>query len=186
MTGYVYVIGTSEGPHKVGMSRDVKKRLGTLQNAAHERLSVHFVAKSDRPQRHERALHDELRAYRRVGEWFSCDVETIRDAASAVGLEPDAFCNRPSGPRYSIPDDLASPMTAEEFRSWASEMRKWPIFQSDDDLAKLLGTDLDSFRLMKANGASYLHSLACRALKHNMAPYSINGPISLIDRMRAS
>lgn len=73
MTCYVYVIGTEDGPVKVGMSESPGGRLGTLQTGSAVRLQLlHMRACRSREhaQWHEETFHKVYAEKRLVGEWF--------------------------------------------------------------------------------------------------------------------
>lgn len=74
---YLYVIGGTEGPQKIGFSKDVKKRLATLQTGNSILLKIHHVEEipEDRVKLIERKLHKELNYRKLKGEWFDLSIE---------------------------------------------------------------------------------------------------------------
>jgi hypothetical protein len=74
---YVYLISAGErGPVKVGVSNRPEARLMELQSGNH--LKLHIAAKWQMPDRNsafaiERAVLDEMKPYRMVGEWVDAD-----------------------------------------------------------------------------------------------------------------
>lgn len=91
---YVYVIGSSGGPCKVGYSVDTERRLRDLQRPRTQRITVfgkwpigHAAALSV-----ERYAHWLLREKQISGEWFDVTAEEAADAVSAAiheGVDPD-------------------------------------------------------------------------------------------------
>lgn len=78
---FIYVIGPREGPQKIGLSKDVNKRLQTLQTGFPSTLFVHhkepIVAKQVRLV--EKKIHTELNYKRVRGEWFNLTPEEATD-----------------------------------------------------------------------------------------------------------
>jgi DNA-binding Xre family transcriptional regulator len=71
MPGYVYAIGI-EGTAlvKIGVARDVQRRLKELQTGVPYRLEVLHQEQVEQPHLVESALHDILEVVRQRGEWF--------------------------------------------------------------------------------------------------------------------
>lgn len=70
VTTFIYFMQTKQSRRvKVGIARDVKKRLKGIQNGNPETISVLHSFRGDRDV--ERALHHALRPWRLRGEWFS-------------------------------------------------------------------------------------------------------------------
>ena len=72
MTSYLYVIGNDTNRQKIGLSKDVNKRLKSLQTGNPEKLKIHYTIEcpSDKTRKLESKIHAEL-AYKRLsGEWF--------------------------------------------------------------------------------------------------------------------
>ena len=86
MTVSVYVIGPYGGPYKIGIASDVNKRLAALQTASPVMLQL--IVKKDFADRGaaragEKAFHDALGDHRMTGEWFSADIDKIKDLIAA-------------------------------------------------------------------------------------------------------
>lgn len=84
---YVYVIGAENGPFKIGVAKDVKRRLALLQTGSYSKIYIHAVKKcDDRAHAYsvEAAAHKALSEMRMTGEWFSC---ALADALSAADAE---------------------------------------------------------------------------------------------------
>jgi len=89
---YVYCIGGRNGPFKVGIARNVERRLRNLQNGNPRKLEIHrafSVANMVFAREIEAASHEAMAATRRAGEWFATTLEnieaSIRTAADALG-----------------------------------------------------------------------------------------------------
>ena len=72
---YVYIIGAKDGPFKIGVAKDVKKRLKNLQTGSYSRLYIHAVKKCNSREEArsvELSAHISLSTMKMTGEWFSC------------------------------------------------------------------------------------------------------------------
>lgn len=69
---FLYIIGTDGNRQKIGFSRDVGRRLATLQTGNPEKLKIHHFepVPEKRVRMLERKLHRELGYKRLKGEWF--------------------------------------------------------------------------------------------------------------------
>lgn len=95
----VYIIGPADGPYKVGIACNPKKRLQELQVGSYQRLILHHVREC--ASRHEAAAieavaHAALGSRRLQGEWFACSLDDAqgvvcenRKLSSAGGLPYD-------------------------------------------------------------------------------------------------
>lgn len=81
--GYVYVVGSPEGPNKIGQTLSPAERMGTLQISNAHRLHHRLFAcgTADNSLTLERAAHVEMRAHRKRGEWFEVKMD---DAVSTL------------------------------------------------------------------------------------------------------
>lgn len=80
----LYIVQQGEdGPCKIGITRDFKKRLGQLQYSNPPILSRAFLRFATRieAENMERHLHDWLRADRLRGEWFTCTDDVVATIA---------------------------------------------------------------------------------------------------------
>jgi len=77
---FLYVIGTDESYQKIGFSKDVAKRLATLQTGNPNRLRIHHAepVPEGRVRLLERKLHAELNHKRLKGEWFNMTPEDAK------------------------------------------------------------------------------------------------------------
>lgn len=100
---YVYIVRAARGPIKIGMARDVKRRVIALQTTAAKRLRLlHHEAGDGKV---ERAAHKRLAAHRLTGEWFSPHpevlqfVEIAKTEGFAAAISTGQFLGQPGGKR---------------------------------------------------------------------------------------
>lgn len=76
-TAYVYVIGVTTNPVKVGLAGDPGARLRELQVGNSEELKLHHASRTpyEIADELERQAHRELEPHHRRGEWFNVDAE---------------------------------------------------------------------------------------------------------------
>ncbi|QPF81717.1 GIY-YIG nuclease family protein [Bradyrhizobium genosp. L] len=91
MANFVYVIGAVSGPQKIGIARDVQKRMKTIQSGSFEPLAIGFCLESPDLAVHiESYAHWLLRDHRMSGEWFKVSpdaaISAVKEAAAAVAL----------------------------------------------------------------------------------------------------
>lgn len=77
MTSYLYVIGNNTNRQKIGFSKDVDKRLKTLQTGNPDILNIHhkIECSEDKTRPLEKKIHTELGYKRLKGEWFDMTPE---------------------------------------------------------------------------------------------------------------
>jgi len=93
MSGYVYVIETSNGV-KIGKSIQPDKRIRTLETQGGLAIRKKFVTeKHSLYSKTEILSHDKLSEFRFIGEWFSCSfecaVETVKKYMDLKVLDED-------------------------------------------------------------------------------------------------
>lgn len=77
---FIYVIGPANGPYKVGITRNVQRRLEGLQTASPVDLALHHtleVEDSLVARVAERSAHEALQKHRLRGEWFDCPLSDV-------------------------------------------------------------------------------------------------------------
>ncbi len=69
---FLYVIGNKSNRQKIGFSKNVEKRLKTLQTGNSEELLLHYYVSvpENRVRILEKKIHQELSYKRLKGEWF--------------------------------------------------------------------------------------------------------------------
>lgn len=75
---YIYLIGSDDGPLKVGVSVNPGSRVRTLQGAHPHELRVMQTWRSDHARAIETAAHIALREFRVRGEWFNTTEDVAR------------------------------------------------------------------------------------------------------------
>lgn len=78
---FIYVIGNNEKRQKIGFSKDVNKRLKSLQTGNPEKLILHHYVEipENRVRIIEKKIHTEL-SYKRIsGEWFNLSPDEAKN-----------------------------------------------------------------------------------------------------------
>jgi predicted GIY-YIG superfamily endonuclease len=73
MTFYVYAIGPTNGPIKIGFTNNLEARLRAIQTGNPEPIKLHYSIEFDTEKEMrlaEKKLHETLRHLRKKGEWF--------------------------------------------------------------------------------------------------------------------
>lgn len=100
----IYIIGVSSCPVKIGVADDVEYRLSTLQVGCPDELVLHHAVPV--AHRHalsiEAAVHVELKAQHRRGEWFDVESDVALLAVERIAARFD----RPADPDEWIGDDV--------------------------------------------------------------------------------
>lgn len=101
---FVYAIGTKGGPHKIGMTKNVKGRFHSIQSLNPKKMFIAFSIEVQESGAVEDYAHWLLREKHISGEWFKIDSneakEAIENAIAAVkeGKKPE-LPNKPLGGR---------------------------------------------------------------------------------------
>ena len=86
--GYVYIIKAENGLYKIGKTRNIIQRLGSLFTMSPVKLTVLHTIKTNDAYHCERELHENYREYRSHGEWFRLPNETVQHLLSYAEI----FC----------------------------------------------------------------------------------------------
>ena len=73
MTYYVYAIGPSKGPTKIGFTNNLETRLRAIQTGNPEKIQIHYSIEFDTEKEMriaEKKIHRILSHRRKKGEWF--------------------------------------------------------------------------------------------------------------------
>lgn len=157
----VYVIGPRGGPYKIGITNNLTKRLGHLQNGSALPLDViHQVDVTDREQARkiERGAHLFLHQQRLSGEWFGCEAAAAKDAVDNGERHEEEL-----RPRRTYPTTGSrhwKGMLPEDFRAWLKSMG-W----SQRTAAKALGCSQNTVKAWMTKGAPTSVAYACTALE---------------------
>lgn len=78
-TSFIYVIGGTNPPYKVGISRDPNRRLKSLQTGHPYPLQVHFTKETEicKTKLLEQVIHRHLKMYKTSGEWFDMNLPDL-------------------------------------------------------------------------------------------------------------
>jgi len=94
MSSFVYFIRSESGKIKIGVTTDVRKRLGSLRTSSSERIDLIGYMQGDVSL--ERSLHQKFAASRLSGEWFSPSSDlldfiefSVTDREANVSFRPD-------------------------------------------------------------------------------------------------
>ena len=81
MTAYLYIIGGTDKPYKLGITKDPTKRLKALQTGNPIPLTIHHLEPVPHTQvKHlETELHSMLSHKRLKGEWFDISLSEAKD-----------------------------------------------------------------------------------------------------------
>lgn len=77
---YLYIIGSTDPPYKVGISVNPAKRLRALQTGYPLPLQIHYQVATEynRCKLLETALHRNLQSFRCNGEWFNLELDKLK------------------------------------------------------------------------------------------------------------
>lgn len=101
MFGYIYLIKSSSGEHKIGRTKNVGQRFAQLQANDEHDLQVVRVIESLRVTDNELQLHDKFYQKRTHGEWFNLDehdLDIFHELADIFQMQTDTAkrCLHPS------------------------------------------------------------------------------------------
>lgn len=76
---FIYIIGGDAPPYKVGISRDPKRRLKSLQTGHPYPLTLHSVTETcvSKTKLLETVIHRHLKMYKTNGEWFNVELNDL-------------------------------------------------------------------------------------------------------------
>jgi len=82
-SSYIYVIGDTTSPYKIGFTKDPDNRLRTLQTGNPKKLQIHYkeMIGENEVKYIEKQIHKELKRKQVSGEWFNVSLD---DAISEV------------------------------------------------------------------------------------------------------
>ena len=76
--GFIYLARSADGKYKIGHSRDVRKRMQSLQTGVHKKLQLVAKVKTSNCSALERICHRRFAAKRLRGEWFNLTENDIQ------------------------------------------------------------------------------------------------------------
>src|SRR5690606_14393267 len=80
-----YFITSVENPDsdprkvKIGISRNIERRIGQLQTGSPYKLELMGRIEADNDRNFEKALHEKYSNVKKIGEWFCLSAETVLD-----------------------------------------------------------------------------------------------------------
>ncbi len=85
---FIYVIGPASGHQKIGISKDVKTRLKSLQTGHPEKLIIHHTEPVNPKivKIMEKTIHRELNHKKKKGEWFSMTPQEAKEYVQFFGI----------------------------------------------------------------------------------------------------
>ncbi len=106
----LYVISSSLGLVKVGVSASPRGRCGDLQAVRHDKLELEWQSPPIADCiAVERVAHKLLKAYREKGEWFTCDKQVAIDACQQAIEQFKSSVKRDGFTRLAVsctPEDI--------------------------------------------------------------------------------
>lgn len=162
----VYVIGSEQGPFKVGISQNPDRRAAAFQGASAGRLTVLYASdpmSEDMARDIEAAAHRKLYMSNVGGEWFNCEVAEVMEGVRW------ATANYVAGHREGYAK--SEPMSAEAFTAWvewAKREKGWSNMRCSTEL----GCGENQIRTWKAKGAPNYIGLACAAISYGLPAWS--------------
>lgn len=74
---YLYVIGGTEKPYKIGITNNPARRLKNLQTGHPKKLKLHHIEliPDDQVRLLEQTIHNTIKHRKTHGEWFDVDLE---------------------------------------------------------------------------------------------------------------
>lgn len=136
-TAFVYVIGITANPVKVGIARDPNERLSNLQIGCPDELTLHHTIRlpAGSVQEVETATHQALKEHHRRGEWFNVDADHAFHTVTEIAVPIVARRAREiSGRRIEAVEWLIAQKRVSE---WAREA----VQEYRYDLHRLGGVD---------------------------------------------
>ena len=89
-SGFVYIVRNAEGLYKIGRTKNVERRIRSLQIASSSKLVLVHAIKADNARDLERTLHDGQSDRKVSGEWFRIpdwEIEVIK----TIGYMPASY-----------------------------------------------------------------------------------------------
>lgn len=98
-TAFIYIVGVTTNPVKIGRALDVRARLSSLQIGCPDELLLHhtFKVPAHLAEDVEKHLHVVLRAHHRRGEWFDIDAAQAYEVVLREGTRRIAFAELLAG-----------------------------------------------------------------------------------------
>lgn len=121
---FIYVIGVSNSPVKIGVADRVNQRLSNLQIGCPDELVIHHQFRTiyKLAQKTEAEVHRRLSGKHRRGEWFDITAdearETILSVLADIEAEHEATPPPPGFVDFSRPKEIGAHPYAKEAIAW--------------------------------------------------------------------
>lgn len=123
MRGWVYFARSgSQGPIKIGHTRDVLSRLGGLSIGSPIEIVLLGALLSEQAARDEKLLQKKLAPHRIKGEWFQAEA-VLHEMRALVVVEPGRIV-RIESPRDTCKERLEVRTTLDEACAWQTAAEK--------------------------------------------------------------
>jgi DNA segregation ATPase FtsK/SpoIIIE-like protein len=88
---YVYLVRAGENQYKIGVSRNVEKRVAALQTSNIHKVEVVCAKRTTEDSYYEKALHKKMRQFSGTGgkEWFHLTPEQAIEIAIEISTAPE-------------------------------------------------------------------------------------------------
>jgi probable addiction module antidote protein len=118
---FVYVISAGDNLHKVGVARDMRRRLAALSTGCPYHLSVSYSRPCTASTAGivEQNAHRALSSFKLKGEWFECSVDEAIEAVRSAPSVPFSCAARPgfNASRYFADADAQLRLVSDAFQS---------------------------------------------------------------------
>lgn len=83
--GYLYFINKTGTPeYKIGITSNIKARMSCIKSASGNNISILCIIQNNTISDSEQFLHNKYDQYRKMGEWFVFDVNTVESVKSDI------------------------------------------------------------------------------------------------------
>lgn len=114
---YIYVIGVSRNPVKIGIADRVQHRLASLQIGCPDLLTVYHAVQAPKAlaQPIEAVCHRELADHHRHGEWFNIDADDALATINRLSADIRAKAEAEARAKGDLVDQLAATWKMSEW-----------------------------------------------------------------------
>lgn len=99
--GYVYLIeDVNNNIYKIGVTRDLKKRLRNLQTGNSNQISIKYTYETEYPFRIEQMLHNKFKEYKELNEWYNLPKEIVNNFYEYCDRFSDIIDNLKDNPYF--------------------------------------------------------------------------------------
>lgn len=99
--GYVYLIEDfNNNIYKIGVTKDLKKRLRNLQTGNSNQISIKYTYETEYPFRIEQMLHNKFKEYKELNEWYNLPKEIVNNFYGYCDQFSDIIDNLKDNPYF--------------------------------------------------------------------------------------